>query len=189
MTSGFLAPLLEAGAAARGSQAGWLAQARSRALEQLVRDGLPGPRSEAWKYSPLRALDQRNYQRDDATAATRGIDPSLLALAAVEGPRLVFVNGTFRADLSIRQAVDGVEVHALSAVLESDPDSVRAFLSRSFDDASDAFARLNSALAVDGPLVRVAPGVIVASPLRLVFVGACAPTDLAWQLRGIVDIG
>ena len=33
--------------------------ARRAALDALLRDGLPGPRTEAWKYTPLRALERR----------------------------------------------------------------------------------------------------------------------------------
>ena len=63
--------------------------ARQAALDAVLRDGLPGPRSEAWKYTPLRALERRTFGPvDEAIAA---FDPALLA--AIPGPRLVFVNG------------------------------------------------------------------------------------------------
>src|SRR5699024_8760711 len=41
--------------------AGGLASARGAALEQALADGLPGIRNERWKYSPLRALERRNF--------------------------------------------------------------------------------------------------------------------------------
>ncbi len=34
---------------------------RRAALDAVLRDGLPGPRSEAWKYTPLRALERRAF--------------------------------------------------------------------------------------------------------------------------------
>lgn len=188
MAGGFLEPFLaDAGQASR-SQAAWLTEARTNALQQLARDGMPGPRSEAWKYSSLRALGQRQYQRGDAEANSRAIDKQLLALPGVDGPRLVFVNGAFRADLSTTRTIKGLQLTALSSVLESDPDSLQPFLSRSFDDPAHVFARLNSALASDGPVIRVAAGVAVEPLVHLIFVGAAASTSLAWQLRSIIEI-
>lgn len=189
MAAGFLEPLLAEGAATAGGQSNWLARVRQEAMSQLVRDGLPGPRSEAWKYSSLRALGQRQFQRGDADATGRSIDAGLLDLPGVDGPRLVFVNGAFRADLSRTANVDGLELGSLSSMLESDADSLQAFLSRSFEDASDVFARINVALASDGPLVRVVAGATIEPLVHLVIVGARASSELAWQLRGIIDVG
>ncbi|MDN5781621.1 MAG: Fe-S cluster assembly protein SufD, partial [Luteimonas sp.] len=63
--------------------------ARKPALGAALRDGLPGPRSEAWKYTPLRALERRAFTPVDTTIAT--FDPALLT--GIPTPRLVFVNG------------------------------------------------------------------------------------------------
>ncbi|MBL0165213.1 MAG: Fe-S cluster assembly protein SufD [Xanthomonadales bacterium] len=189
MAAGFLEPLIADGAATAGGQAGWLARVRTDALTQLARDGMPVPRSEAWKYTSLRALDQRRYQRGDADASARAVNASLLALPGVDGPRLVFVNGAFRADLSRIEPIEGLELHSLARVLEADPDSVQVHLSRSFDDASDVFARLNTALAGDGPVIRVAAGRKDLPLVHLVMVGAAAAAELAWQLRGIIEVG
>ncbi|MGO1893516.1 MAG: Fe-S cluster assembly protein SufD, partial [Luteimonas sp.] len=42
--------------------------ARRTALDEALGDGLPGPRSEAWKYTPLRALERREFAAARATA-------------------------------------------------------------------------------------------------------------------------
>jgi Fe-S cluster assembly protein SufD len=189
MAEGFLGPLLANGVVTSAESPAWLNETRAQALEQLARDGLPGPRSEQWKYSSLRALGQRNYQRGDSAAAARPIEAGLLALAGVAGPRLVFVNGVFRSDLSELQEIDGLEIGNLADMLKAESAALQVFLSRSFSDASDAFARLNISLASDGPVIRVREGATIEPLVRLVFVGACAPDDLAWHLRSIIDVG
>jgi Fe-S cluster assembly protein SufD len=188
MAAGFLEPLLAAAAATPHASAEWLAAVREQALQLLVRDGLPGPRSEAWKYSSLRALDQRRFEPSDAAASPR-IEDGLLELPGVDGPRLVFVNGSFRADLSRLPSIPGLQLHTLARELQSDPDGLRGFLDRTYADAADVFARLNTVLAADGPVIRVGPGVAVEPLVHLVMVGASASADLAWHLRGIVDVG
>ncbi|HAI94225.1 MAG TPA: Fe-S cluster assembly protein SufD, partial [Xanthomonadaceae bacterium] len=77
---------------ARGADA----EARNTLLEAALRDGLPGLRDEAWKYTPLRALERRGFA--PAPAAAPAIDPALLA--DIPAPRLVFVNGRHAAALS-----------------------------------------------------------------------------------------
>ena len=83
-----------------GSGRAWLDTARRENLEAFVAAGLPDTRAEAWKYTALRALGQRRFALGDQGAAARAIDPAALVLPGVDGPRLVFVNGVFRADLS-----------------------------------------------------------------------------------------
>ena len=189
MATAFLEPLLAAAASGGSTNREWLAGVREQALRQLARDGLPGPRSEAWKYSSLRALGQRRFEAGDAAAATRNVDAGLLELAGVEGPRLVFVNGSFRADLSRLPSLPGVELRTLSQELRDDADGLRGFLDRVHADPADVFARLNTVLAADGPVIRVAAGIVVEPLVHLVIVGASASADLAWQLRGIVELG
>jgi Fe-S cluster assembly protein SufD len=173
----------------RGGEPAWLADMRRGAAADLVRDGLHAQRSEAWKYTPLRALGQRAYVRGDDNAALHAIDPASFALPACDGPRLVFVNGVFRADLSQRTLVAGLDLRPLSAVLREDPELVRAFLERRFEDPAHAFARLNGALASEGPVIRVADGACIDAPVHVVFAGAAADAAIAWQARAILEVG
>lgn len=189
MASAFLEPLLAAAAGAGSGDPAWLASVRQRALRQLERDGLPGARNEAWKYTSLRALAQRTYQPAGAIAPSREIDPAVIAMPGVEGPRLVFVNGVFRAQLSRMPAVAGLRLEPLSVVAARDAEALRQFLERPYDAPELAFARLNAALAADGPVVRVAAGARIEPVVRLVFAGAGAAEDLAWQLRCIIEMG
>lgn len=142
-------------------------------LDAVLREGLPKPRSEAWKYTSLRALERRMF----VPAARVAVDAEMLA--HVDGPRLVFVNGLFDAGLSrLGTLPSGVSLHAgiaAAADVPAHPDFV--------------FAGLNAALSREGALLRVDAGVQVATPLHLVFVGVPAEGDQAWHLRHAIDIG
>ncbi|RUL74012.1 Fe-S cluster assembly protein SufD [Dyella choica] len=173
-----------------GSGLAWLDAARSENLEAFMAAGLPDTRAEAWKYTALRALGQRRFALGDADAATHPVDPHALALPGIDGPRLVFVNGVFRADLSKLEALPpGLSLQPLSRVLANDPEPLRFALSRQYREAGDAFARLNAALAGDGMVLRVAPGVRVGKPIHLCFAGAPAQGDVAWHLRNVIELG
>jgi len=154
--------------------------AHRAALDAVVRDGLPGPRSEAWKYTPLRALERRAFAPVEADVAA--FDPALIA--SIPAPRLVFINGVHdTAHSDVDALPDG-----LSLVLgETDgPARESAADARPGDDV---FANLNAALARTGVTLRVEAGATVETPLHLVFIGAPSDTDRAWHLRHVVEVG
>ena len=159
--------------------------ARRSLLDAALRDGLPGPRSERWKYTSLRALERRSF---GVATATPAIEPDLLA--DIPAPRLVFVNG------QVDPALSRLDTLPAGLSLEAGADA----LPRSGDDAheegegtttpgDDVFARLNAALARGGARLRVAAGAQVAEAIHLVFVGAPAERDLAWHLRHRIELG
>ncbi|TYT27159.1 Fe-S cluster assembly protein SufD [Luteimonas viscosa] len=157
--------------------------ARRSLLDAALRDGLPGPRSERWKYTTLRALERRSFAPVE-TAPTVSPD----ALAHIDAPRLVFVNGLVDTTLSrLEDLPPGLR-------LDSAARSPTLPASRGDEDArhatgDDVFARLNAALARDGASLCVDAGAQVADPIHLVFIGAPTETDLAWHLRHRIELG
>jgi len=156
---------------------------RRSVLDDALRDGLPGPRSEAWKYTSLRALERRNFAAVES-APEVGIE----LLAGIPSPRIVFVNGLYSPVLSATDGLPhGVSLQLLSEVLAAGTDTAR-FLARRFERHDEIFARLNAALASEGVLLRVEAGVDTAKPLHLVFIGADDGADRAWHLRNLIEL-
>lgn len=149
---------------------------RRALLDAALRDGLPGPRSEAWKYTPLRALERRSFQ----PAAVPGpLDPQLIA--TIPSPRMVFVNGHFDTTLS--------DLHGLPAGVQLLRLRDRNPAPLHFQRSDEVFARLNTALADDGMLLQVDDGVRAMEPIHLVFIGVAADADSAWHLHHRIEIG
>ena len=173
-----------------GSGLDWLDAARRAQLDAFVRDGLPGGRSEAWKYTALRALERRAFAPGDAGAATREVDASALDLPGVEGPRLVFVHGVFRPDLSrLDDLPQGLTLQPLSQALADDPEPLRFLLTRAWERTADSFARLNAALAGDGMVLRVAKDTAIQAPVHLVHLGVDTEQETAWHARQWLEVG
>jgi Fe-S cluster assembly protein SufD len=155
---------------------------RQAALDAVLRDGLPGPRSEAWKYTSLRTLERRTF----ATAGDAPTEFDDALLAGIPAPRMVFVNGRYdagRSDLGLLAGVHGIACSATSAGDDPLPDAMEN------GRGDDVFARLNATLAGGGLLLRVAPGTQVDTPVHIVFIGAPAGDDLAWHLRHRIEVG
>jgi Fe-S cluster assembly protein SufD len=165
-------------------ESGGLGPARREALQSALRDGLPGPRTESWKYTSLRPLERRAFGTPASPAA---FDPAqVLALPA---PRMVFVNGRFDAGLSDLSGLpEGVVAEPLSQVLERGDERECNLLARRFERGDEVFARLNAALAVDGLVLRADAGTRGTRPVHLVSVGTADAGDVAWHLRHLVEL-
>ena len=183
---GALAPALA------GARHAWLGALRHEALAAFATRGLPDARDEHWKYSALRTLSQRPRAAGDAEAAVRPVPGSALSFPAEAAARLVFVHGVFRADLSMLGAhndATALTITPLASALEQDASGLRFFLSRHFREPHQGFARLNTAFASDGAVIRVAPGARIEQPVHLLFVGAPAEPELAWYARNLIELG
>lgn len=186
----FVRTLLDAAADVERGSPQWLAETRRAAREDFARRGLPGPRDEPWKYTNLRALESRVPRVGDPDAATRVVDVAGFELPGCHGPRLVFVNGVFRTDLSQVGALPaGVELGPLAGLLADGRDSARGVFAPEHAEPGAALARLNAALATDGVWLDVAAGVALEAPIHLVFAGVDAGADIAWHLRHGIRLG
>ncbi len=159
--------------------------ARRDVLDAALRDGLPGPRAEAWKYTSLRQLERRSFTA--APAAPPALDAALLD--DIPSPRLVFVNGRLHDGLSDMHALPaGVQLAPLSASLVVDGGSA-PLLARHYERSDEIFARLSSALADEGVVLRVTEGTQVEVPVQLVFASVASGDDQAWHHRSLVELG
>ena len=158
---------------------------RRAALDRSLATGLPGPRAERWKYTPLRSLDRRSFGSSTALP-----ESAFEGISLPPAPRLVFANSHLVAGLSDLSGLpNGVELRPLAEALQRDAPHELSFLARRFDADDEVFARLNVALATDGALLRVGSGVRCEAPLHLVFIGAPAGADCAWALRHLIELG
>ncbi|HET8898174.1 MAG TPA: Fe-S cluster assembly protein SufD [Rhodanobacteraceae bacterium] len=173
-----------------GAQLPWLDSWRRSELAALARDGLPDHHDEAWKYTALRALAQRRYVVGRGDGVDVDVDLAGIALPAHEGPRLVFVNGCFRADLSrLNRLPAGLEIDTLANALRRNPEPLRFVLARASEAPRDAFARLNAAFAADGMVLRVAPDARIEAPVELLLLGAPTAEPRAWHTRNLIELG
>jgi Fe-S cluster assembly protein SufD len=115
---------------------------RDAAAEAFRLAGLPGAaagrREEAWKYTSLRPVADASFQQVSRVFDGRH-------LPHVDAPRIVFVDGAFRADVShLPGAVEFTQFEAFGGLARPDRDPLVA---------------LNTMLAEDGAVLHVPDGV------------------------------
>ncbi|XXF79232.1 Fe-S cluster assembly protein SufD [Myxococcaceae bacterium GXIMD 01537] len=149
----------------------WLRALRREGLAQLSRQGFPTTRHEEWKYTSVAPLVEQPFVR--AQARERPRLEARVAQLAPEGPRLVFVDGSFVPGLSSLEGLEGaLTVKPLSRALVEDAEVLEGVLGRHARAEAHPFVALNAALLDEGALVRVAPGAVCRVPVQLLFLSA-----------------
>jgi Fe-S cluster assembly protein SufD len=164
-----------------------VAEARKAAIGAFAGLGLPHRRIEEWKYTDLRSAlrEAAAPAIADATPVTAAeLDAALEGLAGLDAHRVVFVNGSYRSQLSRVEKIKGLDVAPLAGALETSP----AALTQAVAPSQDAVIALNTAFATDGALIRVGDGVQLAKPLLVVFVRAGKEPRLI-TTRNLIKVG
>jgi Fe-S cluster assembly protein SufD len=164
---------------------------RERAIGRFESLGLPHRRIEAWKYTDLRnTLKQALPPKvGDSTQVTEAdVAAALGPMADIAADRAVFVNGTYRPELSQLASLKDILGSPLSAALNDKSDKDAADLLRLNGRDDDAVLALNTAYVTDGAVVAIAKKAKLAKPLLLVFVRAGDEQHLV-ATRNVVSVG
>ncbi len=147
---------------------------------------LPTRRDEPWRYAPHRQLGELVFGPTVATSVDLPFDLDE-RLAPVDGPRVVIVNGAFDAERSSLGALGGVQLNALTAVAESQPELV----GRHADEVEgrDAFAAFNLAYGTDGVVISVDDGVSVDTPINVVDIAVPGAVTNASSTGVVIHVG
>jgi Fe-S cluster assembly protein SufD len=152
------------------------ADTREAAAAAFRRAGLPSVREEAWKYTNLRPIAEASF-REPLTSIDSDAG-RLPAIPALDAPRLVFVDGRLREDLS--QLPESVAFTSFAR------HSVFGALSR---PERESVVALNTMLAEDGAMLSVPAGVDAGT---LVLVNLAAETEgrsIAFHPRHSIQLG
>ena len=157
---------------------------RRTGFERFATLGIPGPRTEAWKYTPASGFATREFTLPRHRAVDRSEIAPYLVEEATAG-RLVFINGRFAPELSDPvSARHGMTVRRLAdALAEGDADLIESL---GDEDGERSFTGLNSAFLSDGLLIKIEPGTEASAPLQVIFVSA--PVDGEAQLQNVGNV-
>ena len=154
-----------AGAAA--AEPDWQRERRSAAFGRFVEKGLPGPRDEAWRHTPIAPITRTRWEPVEPSGGV----PDDVAPPLSGSGQVVLVDGRYSPELSNLDQDDPVlEVHSLRELLGSRPERLEPLLGEVQGAHASVFADLNTAFAADGVVVFLAPGAILEEPLHLAHV-------------------
>lgn len=153
-----------------GAHEAWVRVLRKNAMDQVMRQGMPSTRHEAWKYTDIR----KYLDRLIAGAAEKvPADVSATALADfafddLDCHRMVLVDGKVSQALSSLETIPaGLRVESMARMFVEEPDVIEPYLHD--QHLSGVFAELNSAMMTDGVYLNIPDGMVVEKPLHLLF--------------------
>lgn len=160
---------------------------RRAEFEKFAKIGFPGPKVEAWKYSPLGNIAKTALRpADGMSTSSVALDDYLIPGDNVT--RMVFVNGELDRERSSQLInMGGVTIGALSDALAAgaiDPASLLAG-----GDSERGFDALNGAFADCGAVIKVPAGRQISNPVQLVFASEGSQTEAMVNPRVLIDIG
>ena len=154
----------------------WLEAERGAARDRLKTHGLPHRRMEAWRWTDLRTLLDRDFppalaSPADAVPARGDASP----FADVDRHVFTLVDGHLRKDLSDFAGLAGqAECVFLDEAADDAPDWLRNTLGQSFDNSEDALSALNTVFATGGVAIRIPDGARIEKPIELLFANSGA---------------
>jgi Fe-S cluster assembly protein SufD len=160
-----------------GASLPWVEALRDRSAGAFRAQGFPTRRVEAWKYTDLAAVSASVFGEP-----LTGVDDAL-ALPPAAGPRAVFVDGRFRADLSSLEGLPFTAENLARALPR-----LEGRLGALVRPEEQALAALNGMLFEDGLVVTVPDGA-AAGVLELVSFATESDRAPAFHPRHLVRLG
>jgi Fe-S cluster assembly protein SufD len=166
----------------------WLDRIRQAAVQRFAGTGFPNSRDEEWRFTPVGPITQAAWRSAPAgsTIAPAQLRPFIFGHS--DWNTLVFVNGSYRQELSSTSALPGLRVGSLSEALRSSGNVLEAHLGRHAPIEASSFAALNTAMLNQGGFVHVAPRSDLAQPIHLLFVTTAEAAGSAIQPRNLIIV-
>ncbi len=156
----------------------WLRALRARGLAVHRELGIPTPKNEEWKYTPLRPLGSYTFAPSEPGPAVFGFELPFVC----EGTRVVLVNGRLDRNLLSIATTKGLTVKSLRDAIVENETLVSAHLGKVAQTDRHTFASLSTALFEDGLFIHLAAGCAVEKPIEIVHVtsgdGVCVAPRL-----------
>lgn len=178
-------------AAVRPQSPAWLS-GLNEAGAAIVRNAIwPTRKTEQWKYTSLRALEQTDY------FGARGQLPDTLTSLAdfytidnLDAHTLVFVNGVYSSALSKVQGVEeGVDLVSFADANAQQSAQISDWLSSVVEPDRHLFAAVNNQLLDGGVFLRVGKNVQVSKPVQVIWLstGSEAPFHVPQRLLVVLE--
>ncbi len=134
----------------------WLSPKRALSLAALKETPWPSRKTEAWKYTPVNAIERAQLKPSDNTAAKASDIPDLNSID------LVFVDGLFDEQASTKELPQGLTITSLQ---EEQTWALDGF--NQIKPKRHFFGLINDVLATQGCIIDVVDNTAIEQPIRI----------------------
>lgn len=156
-----------------GGKLPWLRATRSLAISRFEALGFPTTRQEAWRFTDVAPLAKIGFRQSDGLVPSAFDSAALkdLTFSGLESFQLVFVNGRYVPGLSsVPKFPSEVKAGSLATFLDSNASDLERHLARHADMTAEPFTALNTAFMNDGAHIYLPKGMVLKTPIHLLFV-------------------
>ncbi len=165
----------------------WLRRLRGEAKDRFLSSGFPGVKDEDWKYTSVAEIEEREFDIAPRGGRLTASDVAAFLPADASGNVLVFENGRYRPDLSVRRSLPhGAHLGGMSEALSGGGDGLVPYFPRT---PADPFGDLNTMLMEDGAFLHVGKRVEIPEPIHLLFLTLGSERPFMVHPRNVIVAG
>lgn len=165
----------------------WLRRLRNEAKERFASTGFPNVKDEDWKYTSVAGIEGREFGTAPCGGGLSSSDVADFIPRDAAGNVLVFENGRYRADLSVRRPLPpGVHLGSLSEALFAEGEALVPYFTRT---PANVFTDLNTMLMEDGAFLHIGKEVDVPEPIHLLFLAFGGERPVMAHPRNVIVAG
>ena len=148
---------------------------REEAMESFSKQGIPGRKSEEYKYVNMDLMLKGDFSFDTKTSLTaKQIEQTKFLKNAII---VVIENGIFVPALSkIDSLPKGLQIVNITDA--SSNEIFQKYFSKCINETNDPFAALNTALAKDGIFIHVAKNAVIETPIHIIHISSASQNSI-----------
>ncbi len=180
--------------APRTSAPQWLAPVRSKGQTLWQAAAWPNRKTEHWRYTNLKAIDNGGFQTAPAEPSTDALDAlkGLSNIAGLNAARVVLVDGCYApslSDVTPLSDLEGITVVPFSQANTAQANQILQHLDGVVDHTQHLFSALNAQVLSEGVFIEVAPNTVVNVPIHVVLITTQASDNCNVNARLLVVAG
>src|SRR5690606_36272544 len=163
---------------------------RQQALEAFEQLGMPTPRSEEYKHTPISRELEKNFTFQETATAPVITDISKYLIPGLEANVLVFLNGVFMPDLSrIISPTSQLELGDLREALDKNDPVAVAHYNHHVQGSNDPLVAWNTADWQAGMFIRIPDKTDLGTPMVLYHINDVSSSQVTVTVRYLMVEG
>ncbi len=164
---------------------------RKQAISRFEEMGFPTMRKEEWRFTNISPITKIPFK-----PASGAYDPAVVSgiidpytLKETKHTQLIFMNGQYIPELSVLRLPEGVRVKNLGRALQENTDLIEKFLAKHSNYMEQEFTALNTAFISDGAFIYIPDGLILDSPVHILYMTGAAEEPIVTHPRNLIISG
>ena len=163
-----------------------LKELREKALTSFKALGIPTPKNEEWKFTNIKKLFDVDYTKG-AKSKLSNEQVQDVFIPGLEGNKIVFVNGEFKAELSTINP-SNLEISTFAEAANKSSEVFAKYYAKQSNIDDEAISALNTAYAQDGVFIYVPKNKVVEETTTLYFITDATTENVVSYPRNLIVV-